>query len=103
MQDTRPLSALSYLSIFFAPFIVPILVFLLSKDEDVRAHSKKALISHLFPFLSGVAAFIFFFGAIFTNNEAAIGGSVILGFSIIVLANIGVVIYNIYKAIKLYV
>lgn len=103
MQDNRPLSALSYLSVFFAPFIVPILVFLISKDEEVRSHSKKALISHLIPFLSIVLVFLLIVGSFFTQNEAAIGGAAIIGIVGIMLVNIAVILYNIYKAIKLYV
>lgn len=103
MKDNRLLSALSYLSVFFAPFIVPIIVFLASKDDEVRDHSKKALISHLIPFVSAIFAFILFFGSIFTNNEFAIGGSFFLGFALVIVVNIVVVIYNIFKAIKLYV
>lgn len=103
MQDNRLLSALSYLSVFFAPFLVPIIIFLVSKDDEVRDHSKKALISHLIPFVSAIFAFALFFGSIFTTNELAIGGSFLLGFVLFIVVNIIVVLYNIFKAIKLYV
>ena len=103
MQDNRILSALSYLSVFFAPFIVPIIIFLVSKDLEVRDHSKKAFISHLFPFLSVIATLFLIFGTFFTNNDAVIGSSVFLGFIGVIVVNVVVVIYNIYKAIRLYV
>ena len=82
---------------------MPIIVFLLSKDKEVRDHSKKALISHLIPFVSAIFAFILLFGSFFTNNEFAIGGTFFFGFILVIIVNVAVVIYNIYKAIKLYV
>jgi len=50
MENQKILAAFSYLSIFFAPFIVPLIVYFVTKDSDVKSHSIRALVSHLIPF-----------------------------------------------------
>ena len=49
--ESKILAAFSYLSIFFAPFIVPLIVYFVTKDSDVKRHSIRALVSHLIPFV----------------------------------------------------
>lgn len=36
MENQKILAAFSYLSIFFAPFIVPLIVYIVTKDSDVK-------------------------------------------------------------------
>ncbi|OJH00314.1 hypothetical protein BL313_10575 [Staphylococcus hominis] len=60
-DNSYVLSALSYLSIFFAPVILPLLVWILS-DEPTSEHGKKALGNHVITWISffiGRATFIF--------------------------------------------
>ena len=57
MENQKVLSAFSYLSVFIAPFVVPLVVYFVSKDSEVKRHSIRALISHLIPLVLG---FIFF-------------------------------------------
>ncbi|WP_036652166.1 DUF4870 domain-containing protein [Paenibacillus pini] len=87
------LSSLSYFSIFFAPFIFPIIVWIVARDAYVAKHSKRALLSHLFPFL---AAIPLLYLTIIANHAGSIFGYVIL-FAVIYF---GSFVYNIVKGIQ---
>lgn len=87
------LSSLSYFSIFFAPFLLPLIVWIVAQDDYVTGHAKKALFSHVFPFLAVIPLLIFMFNA---NHTASIIGYVVLFFVIY----FGAFIYNIYQGIK---
>ena len=59
-DNSYVLSALSYLSIFFAPVILPLFVWILA-DEPTSEHGKKAFINHIMTWVSffiGRLAFI---------------------------------------------
>jgi len=87
------LSSLSYFSIFFAPFILPILVWLLSQDAYVAKHARRALFSHLFPLL---AAIPLIYMAVTSGSFASVVGYLIL-FGIIYF---GSFVYNIVLGIQ---
>lgn len=53
-NNAKALSGLSYLSIFFFPFLLPIIVYFASKDVETRRHAKRALISHTLTILLSV-------------------------------------------------
>lgn len=55
MSSDRIISAVSYISIFFAPVLLPLIVWIVG-NEFVSKHAKKAFVSHVLPWL-------FFFGA----------------------------------------
>ena len=63
-KSSRVLCSISYWSIFFAPFILPILVWIFS-DRSASSHGKKAFFNHL-------GTFIFYFvgmaGYYFSNE-----------------------------------
>ena len=61
MIQSKGLSAVSYLSYFFAPFILPIIILFITKEDFVKRHSKRAIISHLIPVVLGITLAIFFF------------------------------------------
>ena len=48
MTASQMSAFLSYISVFFAPILVPFLVWLLG-DRSAKAHATKALLSHLLP------------------------------------------------------
>lgn len=52
METRRLIAALCYLSIFFAGFILPILVYLVTNDDEIRSHARRAFVSHALPFFS---------------------------------------------------
>ncbi|MFJ7649887.1 DUF4870 domain-containing protein [Lysinibacillus sp. NPDC097279] len=107
MENQKILSAFSYLSIFFAPFIVPVIVYFVSKDSDVKRHSIRALISHLIPFIFGIIFFIVFvFSTISLNtfDPSSNGNTFIIiwfvSFGIYLLVSLGIVIWNIVQAVR---
>ncbi|MGF9700815.1 MULTISPECIES: DUF4870 domain-containing protein [Paenibacillus] len=87
------LSALSYFSIFFAPFLFPIIVWIVARDAYIEGHAKRALFSHVFPFLAAIPMFYFFITA---QSLGSAIGFVILFFVIYGLS----FIYNVVKGIQ---
>ena len=107
MENQKILSAFSYLSIFFAPFIVPLVVYFVSKDGDVKRHAIRALISHLIPFVFGIIFFIVFIVSSMSLNTfepSANGNTFIIiwfaSFAIYLLVSLGIVIWNIVQAVR---
>ena len=107
MENQKILSAFSYLSIFFAPFIVPLIVYFVSKDSDVKRHSIRALISHLIPFVFGIIFFIVFVFSTMSLNtfEPSTNGNTFIiiwfvSFGIYLLVSLGIVIWNIVQAVR---
>src|SRR4051794_30066222 len=92
MDANRLFSALCYISLFFAPFLVPLIIYLVIPDRDVRGHAKNALISHIAPYI--LIPIVLIFG--FQPNAGALLLVVML--SLLVLA--GVFIWNIVMAIR---
>ncbi|WJY27637.1 MULTISPECIES: DUF4870 domain-containing protein [Sporosarcina] len=66
MTSAKALSSLSYFSIFFAPLLVPLIVWFAVEDRDVKHHSKRAFISHLIPAFLIAAASVFSFFRLLT-------------------------------------
>lgn len=99
MDKNRLISSLCYFSIFFAGFIFPIAVYFIVKDDEVKEHAKKALLSHLIPIVT--VPFIVL-PLILSGGEPtlmAVGG--VLGFILIGAINLGVLIWNVIKGIKI--
>ncbi|HEK9102519.1 DUF4870 domain-containing protein [Bacillus pfraonensis] len=100
MKGNNILSSICYFSIFFAPFLFPIIVYFIAED-DVKYHAKKALWTHVLPFailfsglaLSGV------FGLSFGESTSVEIGIVV---TYVVFAIVGIYyfLWNIMKGIK---
>ena len=104
-METKGLSALNYFSIFFAPFLVPIIVFFISKDQDVRYHAKRALISHIIPVFIGILIAVYMlFSVILTGNEPNFGDTMFTTMIVIMitygLLSVFVLIWNVIQGIK---
>lgn len=93
MSVEKVMSSLCYFSVFFAPFLFPIIVFFVMKDEEVTYHAKRALLSHLLPFASVIIALIAIFGL-------DVGVVVFLSIIVFGLLNVIVFIWNIVKGIQ---
>ena len=107
MDQSKGLSALSYLSFYFAPFILPLIIFIVTKDTAVKSHSKKAFISQLIPILLWILYFIYFFATVLSlNNTSNVNiqdffiSSHFIGFILLVLITFILAIWNLVKAIK---
>lgn len=87
------LSSLSYFSIFFAPFLLPLIVWILSPDAYVAKHARRALFSHVFLV---IAAIPMIYMAVTSGSFGSIIGYLIL-FGIIYF---GAFVYNIIMGIQ---
>ncbi|MCG3086951.1 DUF4870 domain-containing protein [Sporosarcina cyprini] len=58
MDNNKILSALCYFSIFFAPLLLPVIVYFITNDREVKTHAKRSLISHLAPVVVLIAGFV---------------------------------------------
>jgi hypothetical protein len=103
MNANKVLSSLCYFSVFFAGFIFPIIVYFVSDDVNVKQHAKKALISHIIPFIT-VVLFVILAVTVGIFNQGtfpdAIPGIIFIGIIIAGIINFIVVIWNIIKGIK---
>ena len=97
MDSNKIISSLCYFSIFFAGFIFPIAVYFIVSDPEVRGHAKKALFSHVVPFLTMVFFIIPF---IFTGGVEAAAAGMFIIFGLFSLISLIVVIWNVVKGIK---
>lgn len=93
MGDYKIFASLSYFSIFFAGFIFPLVVYIIVKNEEVRHHAMRALISHIIPFLTVIIIII----GIFSGSLGSFFGSVIL----FIILNLIIVIWNVVQGIKI--
>jgi hypothetical protein len=64
LNNNRVLSSLCYFSIFFAGFILPLIVFFVVNEPDVKRHAKRAFISHLLLLVPTIIGIIIFVGVI---------------------------------------
>ncbi|GGA46276.1 DUF4870 domain-containing protein [Psychrobacillus lasiicapitis] len=72
MVNNKMLSALSYFSVLFAPFIVPIIVFFVSQDKEVKYHAKKSLFSHIIPVILMIIIFISIFATTIPSSTSMV-------------------------------
>lgn len=105
MEDNRALNALSYFSVIFAPFLVPLIIWILGKNSDVKYHAKRALISHIIPVvLMIILAIVVFVSAIADSASTGTGDTValamIIGFVVFGLVYLISFIWNIVQGIK---
>ncbi|MDY0395825.1 DUF4870 domain-containing protein [Virgibacillus halophilus] len=98
MKADKILSSLCYFSVLFAPFLFPIIMYILASG-DVRSHAGKALWTHLVPYL----ALFFCLGALVLNTRVSTGNGTIAWIIIGVGVAIGVYyfILNYVRGIKL--
>ena len=103
MDSNKGLSALNYFSVFFAPFLVPVIIYFVSSDAEVKRHALRALLSHLIPVVLGIILFFLMlvvgvFGV--QSSEATlliVWLVVVLGYGGIYLA---ITIWNVIQGIK---
>ncbi|BCB05644.1 DUF4870 domain-containing protein [Bacillus sp. KH172YL63] len=100
METNKVLSALCYFSIFFAGFLFPLIVYFVSDDPGVKKDAKAAFLSHLIP----VIAVPFIFTGLVMDLGFFAGGGLpvftILIIGLVILVSVAVVIWNVYKGIK---
>ncbi|AMX85168.1 hypothetical protein GS3922_00820 [Geobacillus subterraneus] len=105
MSTNKVLSALCYFSVFFAPFILPIVTYFVVEDPEVKHHAKRSLVSHLIPAITiGLFLALAFVPVMFGQwgEESFLfgGGIAWFGFLVAGLVNFVVVIWNVIKGIQ---
>jgi hypothetical protein len=102
METNRLLSALSYFSILFAGIIFPIIVYFVAEEQAVKVHAKRALLSHLIPFIPmPIVGTIFILGMINSNGEEFVYPILLfIGIGLTILLSFAVLIWNIIKGVK---
>ncbi|MFC0187449.1 DUF4870 domain-containing protein [Fictibacillus aquaticus] len=96
MNDNKNkiLSSLCYFSIFFAPFLFPVVVYFVIEDETVTEHARKGFWSHLIPVIAISLGIIVVFESGFAK------GAIIFSALVFGLVSLIVTIWNIVKGIK---
>ena len=92
-SNNKVISSLCYFSIFFAPFLLPLIVYFIVDDSEVKRHAISSLLSHIFPVII-IPLFII----------AVIFNSIGLFFFLFVLSGIltiAIYAWNIIKGIQL--
>lgn len=103
MDQNKILSALCYISLLFAPFLLPLIVYFIVKDTEVRYHAKRAFISHLVPTLFILILMIFGFIGIFSASNNGINGFVNVMYFLMAMyfiVTIGILIWNFVQAFR---
>lgn len=100
MKGNNILSSLCYFSIFFAPFLLPIIVYFIGED-DVKYHAKKALWTHIIPYaiLFGGLAVSGAFG-ISMGESTSVGFGIITTYVIFAIVGIYYFVWNIVKGVR---
>ncbi|WP_017756399.1 DUF4870 domain-containing protein [Calidifontibacillus oryziterrae] len=99
MDTNRIVSSLCYFSLFFAPFLFPIIVYFIVDHSEVKNHAKKSFLSHLIPIITVPIVAV---PVLLSSGEPtmlAVGG--IFAFLLIGAINIGVLIWNVVKGVKI--
>ena len=102
MQNNKILSGFNYLSILFAPFIFPLIVWALTnKCTENHYHAGRALKLHLLPTLLTLIVFIVIGGVgALTNSHGATVGTAMPLLIVVAIVDVVLGIYNIYYGIK---
>ena len=73
MTNNKLLAALCYFSVFFAPLLLPVIVYLVTDDKEVKFHAKRSLMSHLVPVILLIAGFVIFSFSMFSLTTRMTG------------------------------
>lgn len=99
MEVRKLISSLCYFSVFFAPFLFPIVVYFVVDEPEMKKHAKASFISHLIPALT----FVLFF-AVFIPGMP-VSGDLVFGWFLVIMILFGllsfiIIVWNIIKGIK---
>lgn len=103
MTTRKVVNALSYISIIFAPFLFPIIVWFLSRDDpEMHHHAGRAAWLHLIPIVLTIIALIASGVIGLTTNDSTItGGTSLLLLSLVAIVDLVLYVYNIYFGLKI--
>lgn len=92
----RIISSICYFSLFFAPFLFPVVVYFVVKERDVMVHAKRSLLSHLFPLIAISLGIIIVAETEFSTTSIVVCG-ILFGIS-----SLAVMVWNIIQGIKVF-
>ena len=99
MEQSKIFSSICYFSVFFAPIIVPIIMYFVVDDSIVKKHAKYSLLSQ---FILLVLFIPIIMVAVFVNFEQSSGILwLFVSISVYFIITIIVVIWNVIKGIKI--
>ncbi|WP_159721959.1 hypothetical protein [Enterococcus sp. CSURQ0835] len=107
-SENKILDGLSYISILFAPFFFPFIVWLLTpKNTTSHYHAGRAFKLHLIPLVLtiGLAIVIGSLGLAFGNSDTfmqSLGVGSLLFLGVVLLVDLILGLYNVYYGIKLF-
>lgn len=100
-MNLKVINALSYFSIFFAPVIVPIIIWIVGDDADIIGNAKKAFWLQIIPFIFVVLAFILVgVTGLMSKNDVAMGWMTVILFGIGGLVVLITYIYDLVLGVK---
>lgn len=101
MDNNRILSALCYFSILFAPFLLPIIVYFITPDLEVKHHAKRSLLSHLLPVGLLVITIIFMIIGAFSASTIPYDGGYGTGTGIGFMSAMPIILMILYMIVSL--
>lgn len=102
MSNSKIIKALSYLSITFAPLLVPLIIWILSQSaSSVQYHARRAFFLHLWPVILTVGALIVIgVTGVTTNDVFSTSAVSLLLLGVIAVIDVVLYIYNLVYGIK---
>ncbi len=100
-QGERVLAALSYFSIFFAPIILPIFIWIFA-DRPTSNHAAKSLAYHIITYIGPILLILSIgFGGVLINNSSTITSVIMITVAIILFViTVWYTIKNIYRGVR---
>ncbi|HWK22127.1 MAG TPA: DUF4870 domain-containing protein [Ureibacillus sp.] len=105
MENQKIVSALCYVSLLFAPFLLPIIVYFVIKDSVVKYHAKRAILSHSIPTALSILLAICGLLGMFSVNYDNMSGFIIMMLVIMAFyfaVTIGIIIWNLVQAYRVF-
>lgn len=99
MEVRKIISSLCYFSVFFAPFLFPIVVYFVADEHEMKKHAKASFISHLIPALTFVLFFVVFIPGMPVSGDLVFGWALIMMILFGLLSFI-IMVWNVVKGIK---
>lgn len=105
MSKNKIVNALSYLSIMFAPFIFPFIVWLITdNDKDMHDTARHAFLLHLIPLVLTFLTILIVGVLGMVSQQAAFTGFLFIALlGLVAMVDLGIFIYNLYLGIKILV
>ncbi|MBD1381429.1 DUF4870 domain-containing protein [Metabacillus arenae] len=102
MTTNKVISSLCYFSVFFAPFLFPLVVYFVVDEKQVKNDAKSSFLSHIVPIISIIVLMVvpILIASFLNGPEGLIVGSIIVVYVLVVIINIAVIVWNVIKGIK---